>query len=355
MSDAGSDLKKISPDKLKKIRGTLQEISRIVTSNPAMSPPKGFEARFWGTISTRDRFDVCTGKNCPPTRPVATLAMMLGRYEDKGGTVKAAFNTPSTMDISINNLGHIFAHLPVLYKDAEGFLLPEPQADGERAGYKAFSNNGHAVAVITRNGSTLWQPVSRERYLKAAIDAAARDAGEIPPPPVKKGKKKPATIDTVYGKPVFIEEEKSWIDPLDEKVRVEKSRTLTFGSRDSNDFFRERVQKLRSELETMPQEERLMQARVDTLASTDEQSPPLLPAGNSTGIAVVTPDFRYFNTKLPIEAVQLIVIQWKFDGTPIFDPQKSDITENLNNQKLLEIYKSMEWQKLGAKVIRTGL
>lgn len=355
MSEPAAD-SKISPDRQKKIKSALQDMVRIVTSTPPMSPPTGFEARFWGTVSQRDRFDICSGKNCPTPRPVATLAMMIGRYEDKGGTVKASFNTPSTMDISINNLGHLFAHLPVLYKDTDGFLLPEPQLDGERVGIRAFSNNGHAVAVIARNEMPLWQPVSRERYLKAAIEAAAKDAGETPPPPppVKKGKKREVKADSGYGKPVFIEEGRTWIDPAEEKVRIEKSRTLTFGSRDSIDFFKERVQKLRSELETMPPEERVIQARVDTFASADEQSPPLLPAGSSSGVAVVTPDFSYFSQKLPPEAVQLIVIQWKFDGNPVFDPQKSGITENLNNQKLLEIYKTMDWQKLSSKVNRTA-
>lgn len=356
MGETGADLKSIPADRQKKIRSSLQDIARLVTATSVMNPPKGFEARFWGNISARDRFDICGGKKCPQSRPTATLAMMIGRYEDRGGVVKAAFNSPSTMDISINNLGHVFAHLPVLLKDADGYLLPEPQPDEDRAGMKTFSNNNHTVAVLTRNDAPLWQPVSRERYLMAAIEAAAKDAGELPPPPprAKKSKKKTVATQTPDGKPTFIEEQKSWIDPVEEKQRIEKSRTLTFGNKESAEFFKERVEKLRADLATMPPEERAMQARVDIIASADEQTPALLPAGSSSGTPVVTPDFRYFNQKLPVDAIQIMTVQWKFSGNPVFDPQKSGITENLNNQKLLEIYKSMDWKKLNSRINRTG-
>jgi hypothetical protein len=104
----------------------------------------------------------------------------------------------------------------------------------------------------------------------------------------------------------------------------------------------------------MPTEQRAMPAKVAIAAITDGEIPPLLPGDSSDGVAVVTPDFRYFNPKLPSEAVQLIVVQWKFDGNLLYDPQQSGISETLNNQKLLEIYRTMDWQKLRDKVIRTG-
>jgi hypothetical protein len=352
MSDSGADLKSVSKDKQKKIRGSLQDIARIVTSTPAMSPPKGFEARFWGSVSARDRYDACTGKKCPPSRPATVLAMMLGRYEESNGKVRAAFNTPSTMDISTNNLGHIFAQLPVLYKDAEGYLLPEPQVDGERAGMRTYSNKGHAIAVITRNDKPLWLPVSRERYLKAAIAAASQGAGQAPEP-ARKGRKKMVEENVPAGKPMLIEEVRTWIDPAEEKKWLESSRSLAFDLKEPVEVVNERFQKLQAELEAMPSEQRTLQARVD-IATADDGQPSLLPFDSNSGVAVVTPDFRYFNPKLPAEAIQLIVVQWKFDGNLTFDPQKSGITETLNNLKLLEIYKTMDWEKLRAKVTRTA-
>ncbi len=348
MSD---DSKVLSKERFKKQQNSLRDISAIITASAAMNPPKGFEARFWGSVTAKDRYDACSGKKCPPSRPTATLAMMLGRYEENNGKVKAAFNTPATMDISINNLGHLFANLPVLFKDAEGYLLPEPKPDGERAGMRTYANNGHAVAVMTSNDKPLWQPVSRERYLKAAIAAAAKSAG-MPPKPVKKGKKQKAV--EISGNPVMIEESRSWIDPAEEKRWVESSRSLAFEMKESVEVLQARLQKLQAELEAMPAEQRKMPARVEFITAADGESASLLAADSSAGVAVVTPDFRYFNQKLPFEVIQLLVVQWKFEGNQLYDPDKPGITETLNNKKLLETYKSMDWQKLRSKVTRTG-
>jgi hypothetical protein len=350
MNEPGADLKSVSREKQQKIKSSLQNISRIITASPVMNPPKGFEARFWGSATAKDRYDICTGKKCPPSRPTAILAMMLGRYEESNGKIRAAFNTPSTMDISFNNLGHIFAHLPVLYKDAEGYLLPEPQLDGERAGMRTYLNNGHAVAVMTGNDKSLWLPVSRERYLRAAIAATSTEIGEAQKPTKKGGKKQSAEISVISGQPVLIEESRTWVDPAEEKEMVEKSRSLTFGMKDSTVVLQKRLEKLQAELNAMPPEQRALQAKVDPASTAAGEPPSLIPDGSSSGVAVVTPDFRYFNPKLPAEAIQLIVVQWKFEH----DPQKSGITETLNNQKLLEIYRTMDWQKLRATITRTG-
>jgi hypothetical protein len=319
-----------------------------------MDPPKGFEARFWGSATAKDRYDICSGKKCPPSRPTAILAMMLGRYEEKNGKVRAAFNTPSTMDISINNLGHVFAHLPVLYKDSEGYLLPEPQRDGEHAGMRTYSNIGHAIAVMTRNDKPLWLPVSRERYLKAGIAATSKSIEKTLKPANKGNNKKQSTeISVISGQPILIEESRTWIDPADEKEWVEKSRTLTFGFKDSLEVLQARLQKLQAELDAMPAEQRTQPGKVALATTASGEPPALLPHDSSSGVAVVTPDFSYFSPKLPTEAIQLIVVQWKFDGNPLYDPQKIGISETLNNQKLLEIYKTMDWQKLRARISRT--
>jgi len=346
MSD---DIKGVRTENLRKLRGSLQDISRIITASVVMNPPKGFEARFWGSVSAKDRYDTCSGKKCPPSRPTALLALMLGRYEEKNGKVRAAFNTPSTMDISVNNLGHLFAHLPVFYKDAEGYLLPEPQLDGERAGMRTYSNNGHALAVLTRNDQPLWRPVSRERYLLAAISATS----EALQSSEKSNKKQLTEVSVISGKPVLIEESRTWIDPAEEKQWVEKSRTLTFGLNDSAEVLQQRLLKLQAELDAMPPDQRALQAKVTIATADGGELPSLLPPDSSSGTAVVTPDFSYFSPKLPAEAIQLLIVQWKFDGNPLYDPQKSGISGTLNNQKLLEIYATMDWQKLRARITRT--
>ena len=135
---------------------------------------------------------------------------------------------------------------------------------------------------------------------------------------------------------------------------VEKSRTVSFGLKDSVETLKERLQKFLAELAAMPAEQRALPARVDLSTTAAGELPALLPHDSSGGVAVVTPDFSYFNPKLPPEAIQLVVVQWKFDGNPLYDPQKSGIAETLNNQKLLEIYKSMDWQKLRARITRTA-
>ena len=349
MSD---DSKGMGKKSLGQLRNSLQEISRIITAAPVMNPPQGFEARFWGSATAKDRYDTCTGKKCPPSRPAANLAMMLGRYEEGGGKVRAAFNTPATMDISLNNLGHIFAHLPVLAKDAGGYLLPEPQLDGERAGMRTYSNNGHAIAVMTAHDKSLWLPVSRERYLRAAI--AATDAGTALKPIKKGARKQPTEISVISGQPILIEESRTWIDPAEGKEMVEQSRSLTFGVQNSAAALEERRQKLQAELDAMPAEQRALQAKVALVTTAAGELPSLLPHDSSSGVAVVTPDFSYFNPKLPAESIQLIVAQWKFDGNLRYDPENSDIAETLNNRKLLEIYRTMDWEKLRARVIRTA-
>lgn len=336
--------------KTQKLRGLLQETARTIAAQPVMSPPKGFEARFWGFIAPRDRFDICSGKKCPPPKATALLSMMIGRYEPKGESIKAAFGTASTMDISFNNLGHVFASLPVFYKDSDGFLLPEPVRDGERAGFPAYLNKGHAVAVIAASDRPLWLPVSRERYLKAAIAAEVKNL-EVPPVArKKKGKKGAAPGTTPSGKPIFVEESKTWIDPVEEKVMIEKSRLVTEGIKETDEVIKERIQKLQTELDAMTPEQRDRQARVEPATAADSDAVPLLPPDSSSGVAVVTPNFRYFNPKLPADTPQLAVIQWKFDGDTQYDPAKSSISDTLNNRVLLEIYKNMDWQKLRSKI-----
>ncbi|HZV82474.1 MAG TPA: hypothetical protein VFF53_09950 [Geobacteraceae bacterium] len=335
MNEPGPEMKKLGAPRLKALRGHLQEVARMISSSPAMTPPKGFEARFWGSANGKDRFDICRGKKCPPARPNGVLAMMIGSYEDVNGKTRAAFNKASTMDISVNNLGHVFAHLPVLYRDNEGFLLPEPQRDGERQGIPAYSNNGHVVAVLSRNPAPFWLPVNRERYLKAAIATLGSQL---------------ASVEGQAGKHILVEEGRSWIDPANEKVWVEKSRSITGEIREATDKLAERMRRLQEELAALTPEQRQQQARVDTASPGEGGSPPLLPLESSGGVGVVTPNFEFFNRKLPADAVQLVTLQWKFDGTPVFDPDKTGMAENLQNSKLLEIYRTVEWKKLADKL-----
>ncbi len=353
MNEPGPDLNKLSSAGRTKIRKGLQEIAAIVTSTPVMTPPKGYEARFWGSIAGKDRYDICSGKSCPPSRPNAVLALMIGRYEEKEGKRRAAFNTPSTMDISVNNLGHVFAHLPVVYKDSSGFLLPEPQRDGERLGMPAYLNSGHAVAVLTRNSKPLWLPVSRERYLKAAIEATGKDLG-LPSALAKKGKKKKTEAKIQSGNPILVDETRTWVDPENEKEFIEKSRSLANEIKESAEQLQERMKQLQSELDALAPEQRKMQARVEIKSSEDGTEYTLLPVDSSSGVAVVTPNFGFFNQKLAPDTVQLVVVQWKFDGNTVFDPEKTGITRNLNNNALLDIYKTMDWQKLLSKITRTA-
>lgn len=363
MNDPGSDMKAVSSANQKKLKGSLQELTRLITSTPVMNPPKGFEARFWGAMSARDRYDICTGRSCPPSRPTAFLSLMIGRYVDKGGKAKAAFNTPATMDASINNLGQVFSHLTVLHKDAEGYLLPEPAAAGERAGIKTYLNKGRAVMVVADNSRPLWLPVSRERYLKAEMAAIARELGLPTEPPAEKQPKKtgkgknPSKTEAAKtqrgGKYLLIDEGRIWVDPADEKAWVEKSRSLTSRIKDEEDALKEQLQNLQTELDGLTPEQRSMPARVN-VPVTAEGVPVLLPPDSSAGVAVVTPNFSYFNPKLPLDALQLVVVQWKFDGNTAYDPDESDITGSRHNRALLDIYKTVDWNRLRAKVTQTA-
>lgn len=351
MNEPGPDVKKLGSNRLKSIRGNLQEIARLITAAPAMSPPKGFEARFWGSVSGRDRYDLCNGSSCPPSRPTAVLALMLGRYEESDGRTRAAFNKPATMDIAVNNLGHVFSHLPVLYQDGDGYLFPEPRRDGERLGFPAYLNNGHAVAVLSRSSAPLWLPVSRERYLQAAIDALGKELG-IPAVEVKRRGKKAKVAETPVpkGKPIILEESRTSVDSATGTERLERSRSLTDEIKLSADELTERRERLQAELAALPPEQRLLPARIAAAGPADGK-PSLLPPESSDGVAVVTPNFGFFNRKLPPDAPQLITIQWKFDGTPpAFDPEITGLAETVNNLRLLELYRSVEWQKLSARL-----
>jgi hypothetical protein len=352
ISEPGADLKKLNKEKFGKIKKSLQDISRTVTSTPAMKPPKGFEARFWGSISAKDRYDSCKGKNCPPSRPTSVLALMIGRYEEKDGKIRAAFNKPSTMDISINNLGLVFANLPVLYRDSEGYMLPEPKPGGERAGMTSYLNNGRIVAVIAAKNRPLWLPVSRERYLKAAIETAGNEIGITPKPAKKVKKQKPVVAEEPVGRHVLVESGRSWVDPAEEKEWIENSRSVTTSMKEEPEKVKERIELLQKELDGLTPEQRNMQALVDA-SSADSPQAPLLPVDRTDGVAVVTPNFAYFSKKLNAEVPQLITVQWKFSGNPIYDPEQSGISEDLNNQKLLEIYRNADWGKMISKITQT--
>jgi len=352
MNEPGADMKKLGAGRLKAIRENLQSLARQITALPAMSPPKGFEARFWGSASGRDRYDTCSGKKCPPSRPNGVLALMIGSYAETDGKVKAAFNKAATMDIGINNLGHVFSSLPVLYRDGDGFLLPEPQRAGERAGMPAYLNNGHVVAVLSRSSAPMWLPVTRERYLQAAIDDLARDLGLPVEADTKVKKGKPADISRRYnkGNPLIKEEGRSWIDPASQQIWVEKSRSLGTDLKESADLLAGKMRTLQEELAALTPEQRLQQARIEMAPQPDGESYRLLPVDSSDGRAVVTPNFDFFNRKLPVDAVQLLTIQWKFDGGPVFDPEKPGISESLHNSRLMEIYKGLDWLKLAEKL-----
>jgi len=361
MNDPGPEMKKLGAARLKSVRGSLQEIVRQITALPVMSPPKGFEARFWGSANGRDRYDVCSGKKCPPSRPNGVLALMIGSYGESDGKVKAAFNRPATMDITVNNLGLVFSSLPVLNRDSEGFLLPEPQRDGERQGIPVYKNSGRVVAALTRSNTPLWLPVSRERYLQAAIAKLGKDLGqpvasEISEKKAKKGNKgkkgeEPGeTAPVKRGMPIIIEEGRSWVDPATQQEWVEKSRTLSSDMTKPLEIMREQQRKLQEELATLTPEQRQQQARVDISSLSSGEIPSLLPPDSSSGVAVVTPNFDFFDRKLPLDAVQLVTIQWKFDGEPVFDPEQPGISENLHNKKLLEIYRGIDWKKLAEKL-----
>lgn len=362
MNEPGPDMKKLGAARLKSVRGNLQEIVRQITALPVMSPPKGFEARFWGSANGRDRYDICTGKKCPPSRPNGVLALMIGSYGESEGKVKAAFNRPATMDIAVNNLGIVFSSLPVLNRDNEGFLLPEPQRDGERQGIPVYRNNGRVVAVLTRSNNPLWFPVSRERYLQASITKLARETGqtvtaEVAEKKVGKGKKgkkvvvePDETTPVKRGMPIIIEEGRSWIDPASQQEWVERSRTLSSDMSKPLEIMKERLLALQQELASLTPEQRQQQARVDIATLSSGESPDLLPPDSGSGVGVVTPNFDFFNRQLPVDAVQLVTFQWKFDGEPVYDPEQAGISENLHNGKLLEIYRGVDWRKLAERL-----
>lgn len=336
MNEPGPEMKKFGDRGMKSVRATLQEIARYITSSPAFTPPKGFEARFWGSASGKDRFDYCEGKSCPPRRPGGVLALLIGGYEETGGKVKAAFNRAATMDIGVNDLGQIFSHLPILYRDEAGVLLPEPRREGERRGVPVFVNNGHAVAFLTRNTAPMWQPVSRERYLQAAIAAITA---------------KLASTDVQSGMPVLVEEGRSRLAPAGDKELIERSRSISGELRESAEVLGERLVELREELASLTPEQKSQQARVESTTPADGEDPELLPVESRDGVGVVTPDFAFFNSKLPAEAVQLVTIQWKFHGKPVFDPDKGETADsNLQNGKLMEIYRSVDWPGLANRV-----
>ncbi len=363
MNEPGPDMKKLGAARLKSVRGNLQEIVRQITALPVMSPPKGFEARFWGSANARDRYDICAGKKCPPSRPNGVLALMIGSYGESGGKVKAAFNRPATMDIAVNNLGIVFSSLPVLNRDSDGFLLPEPQRDGERQGMPVYKNDGRVVAVLTRSSNPLWVPVSRERYLQASIAKLARDTGQPPADEVaekkpgkgkgkkgKKGEEPGETAPAKRGMPIIIEEGRSWVDPDSQQEWVERSRTLSSDMSKPLEIMKERLGTLQEELASLTPEQRQQQARVDISSLSSGESPSLLPLDSTGGVGVVTPNFDFFDRKLPADAVQLVTVQWKFDGVPVYDPEQADISENLHNGRLLEIYKGIDWKKLAEKL-----
>jgi len=336
MNEPGPEMKKFGDRGMKSVRATLQEIAKYITTSPTFTPPKGFEARFWGSASGKNRFDSCSGKQCPGERPGGALALLIGSYEESAGKVKAAFNRAATMDIGVNDLGQIFSHLPLLYRDEAGVLLPEPRRDGERRGMPVFVNNGHAVAFLTRNTAPMWQPVSRERFLRAAIAATSARL---------------ASTDEQSGMPVLVEEGRSSLAPTGDRELIERSRSISGELRESAELLGVRLGKLKEELASLTPEQKSQQARIESTAPPEGGTPALLPVESKDGVGVVTPDFAFFNSKLPAEAVQLVTIQWKFHGKPVFDPDKGETADNnLQNGKLLEIYRGVDWPGMANRV-----
>ncbi len=154
----------------------LQQIAEIFRTSPVWNPPMGVDPSLTGALFGPSTYFPYAKKL--ENQPIAG-SIMMGSFEHF-----EVIRTTGGQEQHERHIGdetvHLLFHVNLLPKgggvnmlsDDEGEFFEEPVRTADIGGFPTYGD----MLIITKNGRSLWTPISRERYLKAFIAKRRPDA-----------------------------------------------------------------------------------------------------------------------------------------------------------------------------------
>lgn len=310
--DGSGPITRAQADAMLEVLGQAQAVlSRV----PTLDPPRGVEVRPSRVIG--------------PTSAAAPASDFIGRnllvqlFEP---TLKIAVESSAAIEVHVNAISPLLStpHRPVAV-DAEGPMFLEPPELGHVAGHDLYGSdwsNRTAVVIRAHESRPLWLPVSQERFIRSRIrdmeaqrDTMAADlrkgmaAASAGGPELDEMKKAIATLRTMDPAAAEAMEKEM------ERMMAQLSGVSLPGEADLGPgvgLVDDQIAALEEELASLTAEERRSQAYFGPGGARPSG------LGSKGGVrrAVIAPNADYFDRSVAPETTQLIVVVFRFMGTP---------------------------------------
>jgi hypothetical protein len=294
----------------------LAQVQAVLSRVPALDPPRGVEVRPSRQIGTMSA--------AAPASDFVHRTLLVQTFEP---TLEIAVESDAAIEVHINAISFLLGapHPPVAV-DGDGPMFLEPPQLAGVAGLDAFGDGWSsqtAVVIRAHEGRPLWLPVSQERFIRARIrdmkarrDTMAADlrhgmaaADSVRNPELDELKKAIATMRTMDPEAARAMEEQM------ERMMAQLSRTPLPGEADLGPgvgMVDDQIAALEQELASLTPAERRSQAYFGPGGSR----PSGLGAKGGVRRPVIAPNDDYFDRSVAPETTQLLVVVFRFMGTP---------------------------------------